>query len=451
MPKRVIKPAGMIGFLVIWIGQLVSGLCSGMSQFGLTIWMYQQTHSATAMGLMYTFWLTPLVALSPFVGVMVDRYNRKLMMMASDIMAAAATAGVLILFAAGRLEFWHLYVSALLRGIGASFQYPAYTAAISSMVPKEQLGRVNGLWSLGGGGTGVVAPLLAGALLPAIGLTPILSLDLLTFFTAIGALALVAVPQPTRTAEGVRAKGTILKEAVIGFRYILVRPGLLGLQLFFLIGNLFWGIAGAIMAPMVLARTQQNNLIYGTVNSFGAAGGIAGGALMTAWGGFKRRIRGVLGGWLFGGLVGFVLIGLNFGLVGWAAGAALGTFASVIIDASSDAIWQSKVDADLQGRVSSTRVVLSWITLPVAPVIGGTLADFVFEPAMRGQGWLPGAVGWLVGSGPGAGMGLLIVLCGLCIAAVALAAAFIPAVRNVEDLLPDQVQIPLQPGPATLE
>src|SRR6266540_4113403 len=233
MQKTTLKPVGMTAFFIIWIGQIVSVLASSMSQFGLTIWMYQQTKSATAMGLMQVFFITPFLLISPVAGVMVDRYNRKLMMMVSDLAAVVATGGIFILFGLGRLEFWHLYIAAVLNGIGNTFQWPAYSAAISTMVPKEQLGRINGLMSLMDAGPGVVAPLLAGALLPVIRLTGILAIDVITFLFAVGALAVVHIPQPVRTEEGKKAQGSMLKEAAFGFRYIFSRPSLLGLQLIF--------------------------------------------------------------------------------------------------------------------------------------------------------------------------------------------------------------------------
>jgi MFS family permease len=207
------------------------------------------------------------------------------------------------------------------------------------------------------------------------------------------------------------------------------------------VGNLFGMICIAVLAPMLLARTNQNSLIYGTVESIGVAGAVAGGILMSAWGGLKRRVRGVLGGWAFYGFFAIILIGLKFGLPVWIAGLVLGNLASVFIDAHSDSIWQSKVAPDLQGRVYSARMLIAWITNPIAPIIGGTLADYVLEPAMQGHGWLPNSFAWLVGSGPGSGMGLLIVFCGIMIGLTALVGYSIPAIRNVEDLLKDQGQV----------
>ena len=241
MQKPSSKPVGMTAFIVIWIGQIVSVLASGMSQFGLSIWMYQQTQSATAMGLMQVFFITPFLLMSPFAGVMVDRYNRKLMMMVSDLAAIIATGGIFILLALGRLEFWHLYFAAALNGIGNTFQWPAYSAAISTMIPKEQLGRANGLMSLMEAGPGVVAPLLAGALLPVIGLTGILSIDVLPFSLPSARWRWFIFPSRCQSEEGKKAQGSMLKEAAFGFRYIFARPSLLGLQLVFFFGNLFCG------------------------------------------------------------------------------------------------------------------------------------------------------------------------------------------------------------------
>ncbi len=431
------RPAGMAAFIVIWIGQFISILASGMSGFGLSLWMYKQTESATAMGLMQVAFITPFLIMSPLAGVMVDRYNRKLMMMVSDLAAVLGTTMVLVLLALGRLQFWHLYISAILSGIGNTFQWPAYSAAISTMAPKEQLGRVNGLMSLLEAGPGVLAPFLAAALLGVIGLTGILAIDVITFFLAIAALASVHVPQPRQSEEGKKAKGSIAKEAAFGFRYIFARPSLLGLQLVFFAGNLFAGIGMTVWAPMILARTDQNSKIFALVQIVGAIGGVAGGVVMSAWGGFRRRVHGVLGGWIYAGILGTAILGLKFGLPVWIAGMALGALVIPLMNGSNQAIWQSKVPSDLQGRVFSTRRLIAWFTNPIAPIIGGVLADYALEPAMRSEGPLTQLFGWLVGTGPGAGMGLLLVICGLLASAVGLVGYFIPAIRYAEDLLPD--------------
>ena len=443
------RPAGMSAFIVVWIGQIISILASGMSHFALSLWMYEQTESATAMGLMQVFFMTPFLLMSVPAGVMVDRYNRKLMMMLSDFAAILATGMIFVLYALGMLEFWHLYVAAVLNGLGNTFQWPAYSAAISTMIPKEQLGRANGLMSLMEAGPGVLAPILAGALYPIIGLTGLLGIDVATFFIAIGALALVHIPQPQRTQEGAQASGGMLKEAWSGFQYIFARPSLLGLQMVFFFGNLFSGMTFTLLAPMILARTGQDSIIYGSVQTIGAVGGILGGVVMSIWSGLKRRQFGVIFGWMMEGIFFVILLGVGRGLPVWGAAMVLGGLIGALINTSNQAFWQAKVAPDLQGRVFSARRLIAWFTQPIAPVIAGTLADYVLEPAMRTESTLSMTFSSLVGTGPGAGMSLLMIFCGITITLVGLTAYFIPAIRNADKLLPDHDELAIaEPKPA---
>ncbi len=334
-----------------------------------------------------------------------------------------------------------MYVAAAFNGLGNTFQWPAYSAAISLMIPKAQLVRANGMMSLIEAGPGVVAPMLAGALLPFIKLTGLLTLDIVTFFLAIGMLLVVKIPQPQQTVEGMQSRGNIIKEAVYGFKYIFARPSLLGLQIIFFFGNLFAGIAYTVVPPMILAKTNQNSLILGSVQSVEAVGVVIGGIVMSAWGGFRRRVNGVMLGWAFCGLIGTALLGLNYGLALWIPVMLLGGLSMPLINSSNQAIWQSKVAPDLQGRVFSARRLIAWFANPISPLIGGILADFVLEPAMRTASPLAAAFGWLVGTGAGTGMGLLQVICGLAMLVVGSVGFFIPSIRKVDEILPDYDQV----------
>ena len=437
----------MLAFTFVWLGQIVSVIATNMTGFAITIWVYEKTRSATALGLAQVFFITPYLLVTPLVGILVDRYNRRMMMMLSDLGAGLATVGLLVLQSQGRLEIWHLYAANLVTGTFNSFQWPAYSAAISTMVPKEQLGRANGMMSLVEIGPGVIAPLLAGALLPFIHLTGILLIDVTTFVTAVAVLLAVRIPQPPVTEAGRQGQGGILKEALYGFRYIFARPSLLGLQLVFMLGNLMSGIAFTLLAPMVLARTDNNELAFGSVQSAAAFGGIVGGLVMTAWGGFKRRVHGVLLGWALFSVV-QVIFGFGRGLGLWLPSIFMLGALIPLIDGSNQAIWQSKVAPDVQGRVFSVRRLIAGITQPVSPLIAGPLADFVLEPAMRGGGGLAGALGWLVGTGPGAGMSLIFIFTGLLATLIGAGGYVFPAVRNAEDILPDHDAGPATAAPA---
>jgi DHA3 family macrolide efflux protein-like MFS transporter len=444
------RPSGMTAFWIVWAGQLVSLLGSAATQFGITIWMFERTGSATALAATIALYSTPLVLMLPVVGMMVDRYNRKLMMMLSDLAAGMVTVGFLTLYATGQLQIWHIYVGTVINGIFSGFQWPAYSAALSVMIPKAQYVRANSMLEVVGPGSNIAGPILAGTIFGLgkargfDGLTAIMLLDIVTFGAAIGSLLLARIPNPQRTEAGRKAaEGNIFQEAIFGFKYIFQQPPLLKYLIFFLALNFFLDIGiNPLRTPMLLARTDSNAWIFASAQTIGAAGFVVGGLIVGGWGGFKRRIRGVI--WGSTGYLFFssLLFGLGrpepawmLGL--WAAGIFTGGMFFPLITGSSHAIWMSKVPPDVQGKVFSARRFFSWVTTSTVPLIAGPLADFVVEPAMREGGSLAPVFGWLVGTGPGTGMALLIVFAGIGGVLFSLAMYLVPSVRNIEDLLPD--------------
>ncbi|MFM8427945.1 MAG: MFS transporter [Chloroflexota bacterium] len=434
--------SGMTGFTIVWAGQLVSVLASSMTQFALTIWAYQETGSATALGIINTSFIVPFLLLSPIAGVMVDRHNRKLMMMVSDLTAVLATGGILVLQAMGILEIWHLYIAAVINGLGNTFQWPAYSAAISTMVPKENYSRANGMMSLVESGPAVLAPIFAGLLLPIISLTGILVIDVVTFFLAILALTLVIIPQPEKTIEGQAGSGSILQEALYGFKYIFARRGLLGLLTFFIVLNFVIGLSGSLFSPFILERTNQSSEILGVVTSANAIGAVVGGLLIGLWGGFKKRMNSIFLGEALTGLFLLVVFGLGRSLPVWIIALVIGGIFPIFTNGASQAIWQSKVAPDVQGRVFSARRMIAWSVGPITPILAGLLADYVTEPAMQANTWLAQTFGWLVGNTSGSGMALQFVLTGIVYIVVAgFTFVFVPHVRNLEAELPDHDQM----------
>ncbi|MBN1656975.1 MAG: MFS transporter [Anaerolineae bacterium] len=451
------KPKGMTAFWLVWAGQLVSMLGSGMTNFALTIWVFEETGRATELALLGVFFMVPLLAMSPVVGVMVDRYDRKLMMMLSDLAAGLTTIGIFFLYLSGSLEVWHLYVNAAINGLFQGFQWPAYSAALALMVPKKEYVRVNSILEIVGPASGIVSPIFGGAII-GLGETSgfdgfflILLIDIVTFLAAIGALLLIQIPKPQRTEAGRQGAGGFFKEAIYGFRYIFDRPPLLALQGVFMLGNLFYSIAaGTLLAPMLLARTGSNAWIFGASQTIGAVGMVIGGVAIGAWGGFKRRIHGVLLGWGIS-FVGILITGLGrpepawmMGL--WAAGILISALVVSLVNGSNQAIWMAKVAPDVQGRVFATRRLIAWVANPLARLIAGPLADYVLEPAMSEGGDLAGVFGSLVGTGTGAGMSLLFLLTAVAGLAIVLGAYLVPIVRNVEELLPDHEAAAQEPA-----
>jgi MFS transporter, DHA3 family, macrolide efflux protein len=436
------RSAGMGTFVFIWIGQTISMLGSGMTQFALTIWAYQVTGSATALALVAFFSYAPTVLISPLAGALVDRWNRKLVMMLSDLAAGLSTIAVLILYSTGRLEIWHLYVTGAFAGIFGAFQFPAFSAAMSLMVPKEHYTRANGLVALAEAATTIVAPILAGILLTLIGINGIMIIDILTFVFAVLAVAVVLIPQPAESEAGREGRGSLWRESLYGFQYIWARKSLLGIQLTFTLSNFFFAIGIVLVPPMILARTANSVLALGTVQSFLGAGGVVGAVLLSTWGGTRRRIHGVLGGFILSSILGQTVMGIGQIVPVWAFAAFCAMFFLPFINGSNQSIWQSKVAPDVQGRVFATRRLIAQIAGPLGMLIAGPLADRVFEPAMSAGGAWAARFGWLVGTGPGAGMGLILVIVGLLGATAGVIGYSVTTIREIERIMPDHDAAP---------
>jgi DHA3 family macrolide efflux protein-like MFS transporter len=424
----------MRSYTVLWSGQLVSLIGSGMTIFALLVWLFEETGTATSVSLLFLFAFGPEVVLAPIAGVMVDRYSRKAIMIGSDSMAAVSTLSILIIHQAGMLTPWAIYGLISIGGVFRAFQFPALSAATTLMVPKRHYGRASGMLSTAWALSGMLAPIMAALLIGAIGLGGIMSIDLITFSAAVATLVIVHIPHPKASEEGKGAKVAWKDDLTFGWRYILARKGLLWMLSFFFLANLVGTIGWVLVQPMILAKTGNDKIILGTVMLLGGLGGIIGGVAMSIWGGPKRRVRGIIWGMFIGGGIGTMVLGLNGGLIVWAMGIFIWTVTEAPTMGSSQSIWQSKVPPDLQGRVFSVRFFIALVgTLP-AMLVAGPLADNVFEPLMEDVTGLPE---WLFGSGPGAGIGVIIFICGAVMAIVAVIARRSDALWNIENNLPD--------------
>jgi len=445
------RPQGMTAFTIVWFGQVISLMGSAMSGFALTLWAWQTYQSATVMALVGFFNFAPTILFSPLAGALVDRWNRKLVMMLSDLATGLMSVIIFVLLAFGHLEIWQLYLTGVIAGSFQAFQWPAYSASSTLMVPKQQYARASGMMGLADMGSGILSPILAAALIGTIRLQGILLIDIATFIFAISVLLWIVVPQPKQTSDGQLAQGSLWKESLYGFQYIWARKPLLGLQLVFFGGNFLASVGFTLMAPMLLARTLNNAVTLGSVESVGAIGGVLGGLAITAWGGMQHKVHGVLLGWGFSAIFGLILLGSGSSPLGWAVFLGLGMFFHPIIDSSNQAIWQAKVAPDIQGKVFSVRRLIAQLSVPLSLLMAGPLADQVFEPALSSQqGSLSGVFSWLVGTGPGAGMALMLVIAGAFSVLIAACGYLIPAIRNVETLLPDHQAEVLTPAEGML-
>lgn len=434
---------GMLGFTIVWIGQMLSLLGTNMTGFALAIWMYEVTAEsfrATAFSLVAFFGFAPLILVSPLAGAIVDRYDRRKVMMLADVAAGLPTVAVLLVYTTGSLQLWHLFVTGAISSSFQAFHFPAYSAAVTMMVRKENYGRASGMLAAAQFASGIFAPIAGALILTLAGLPAVLMIDITTFIVAVSMLLFVHIPRPPTTEAGRKGIGSIWKESLYGFRYIYERRSLLGLQLTFFTVNFIATFSNVVLNPMILSRVgdyQTGQIILGSVLSAGGIGGVAGSIVMSAWGGPKRKVKGILFGMVLLSLTNTLLMGLGRSFYVWALASFLGLFLLPILNSCSQAVWQTKVAPDVQGRVFATRLLIAQISSPIAMLMAGPLADGVLEPAMKPGGSLSPAFGWLMGTGPGTGMALMFVITGIVGAFVGLGAYTIRAVRDAEDILPD--------------
>lgn len=432
-----LKNNGTITFFIIWIGQLVSILGTKMTRFALLIWVYQETGQATAMALLGFFGWGATALISPFAGHWVDKWDKRRVMLWADFGAGMITVVLLVIQAQGDLQLWHLYGMQALVGALDAFQFPAYFASTTVLIPKEHYGRINGMRSLAQFTAEILAPIFAGALLYFIGVMGIMLIDVATFLFAVLTLTFIVIPNPNPVP--VEDEGeTFWQQVTFGFRYIKRHDGLFGLMIVMTLINFFAALTYfGVFPAMVLARTGGNQLALSSVEAALGAGGIIGAILMSVWGGPKRKIHGVLGFTALSFIAGDFLFGIGRTVPVWVfSGIAAAGFIPFITGCSA-AIWQTKVPPHLQGRVMNAQYALRELMHPIGYIAGGLLADFVFEPAMMPGGVLAPILGGLVGTGAGAGMAVMFLMTGVGGVLTGFGGYFFPALRNVERDLPD--------------
>ena len=427
---------GMKTFIIIWIGQLISMLGSGLTSFALAVWIFNQTGKATPFALTVLFGNLPRILLLPVAGSLADRWNRRLVMILSDVGNALVTVSVFLLITFGSLQFWHIYLIVTFGSIFSAFQEPAYTASITMLVPKKDLSRANGMMQLGQALEMIITPIIAGVLFVAIGLSGILVIDFVTFLFAVGALFIIRIPQP-ELKETEDKKPSVWKDAVFGWNYLKARPGLFGLLWYFAMVNFLLNWSGVLTGPMVLSRYSASTL--GTIQMFVGVGMLLGGILSSTWSGPKKKIDALI---IYIGLamVGIIISGIRPSPYFIGGGLFWLMVFVPLASSSSQAVFQSKVAPEIQGRVFSIRSMIGRSVMPISYVLAGPLADKVFGPLMDVDGaWANTFLGSLLGTGAGRGIGLMLVLSATVAIVISILAYANPRIRNIEDEIPDAI------------
>lgn len=364
-------------FLIIWIGQAFSILGSKLVSFALIWWMTKETGSAMVLATASTIHYIPQIFIGPFIGALVDRWNRRRVLIIADSAIAVATLVLVFLFWTGLIQIWHVYVLLFLRALGGTFHFPAMQASMTLLVPDKHLARVAGINQVVDGGINILGPALGAVLLAVLPVQGVLSIDVLTAAIAVGALLFIAIPQPVNTnaVERITPK-VVLNDVVEGFKYVSAWRGLMIILGVAMLMNFISAPTGTYIPLLVTDFFKGGVWHLGLIESLSGAGMILGGLILGIWGGFKRKIFNLLAGLFVTGLS-FFVIGLTPAtLFLMAAGAFMVQgIANTISNGGAISIFQSLIKADMQGRVFGLVGSLTSIISPIALLVSAPMVE----------------------------------------------------------------------------
>jgi MFS family permease len=404
--------SGLGDFFVLWGSQSVSSLGTAMTNFALIMWVYNQKGTASSITLLTIFSFLPTVLFRFIAGTIVDRWNKKRIMLLADLTAACGTVTVLGLYSFSALQIGHLYIINFLLSFMNAFQSPAAYAATSLLVPKEQYVRVSGLQSFSGSVITILAPALGSTLLAFGGMRTVLIIDLASFAAAfVVLLVFIKIPDVVRGTE--EARESFLKSCMAGINFLREHPALLRVILFFTGINFFAKIGGDGMMPaFILGRTGGDQRALALAKAAAALGVLVGSVLVTLMKPAKSKVKVIFIGCGLAFLLGDVGQSLTPSLPFWIAAAFASYVPVALLNANLTAVMRTQVPVEMQGRVFSARDTIQNGTIPLGLFLGGVLADHVFEPFMAAASPLQRALTLIFGTGKGSGIAVLFFIVG---------------------------------------
>jgi DHA3 family macrolide efflux protein-like MFS transporter len=401
-------------FYTVWGGQSFSLFGSALVQFALVWYLTKETSSATVLATATLVALLPQIVLGPFVGALVDRWNRRLIMMVADGGIALATIALIYLFAAERVEIWHIYLIMMIRSLGQAFHFPAMQASTSLMVPEKHLTRISGANQTLQGAINIIAPPTGALLLEVLPMQGVLAIDIATALLATSPLVFISIPQPVRSGETPDENGEVkqigfMQDVHEGLRYVASWPGLLAILIMATLINFLLTPTSSLMPLLITKHFSLGALEFGLMDSAWGFGVIIGGLILSTWGGFKRKVATSMMGIIGIGL-GITIVGLTPANMYWLAisGMAFSGVMNPITNGPLFALVQSTVKPDMQGRVMSLIISAATAMTPLSLMVAGPLSDAI---GIRTWFWFGGVLCLLMGIG----------------------AFFIPAIMKVEN------------------
>lgn len=363
-------------FFPIWGGQALSLFGSRLVQFALVWWLARETDSATVLATAAMMAYIPMVFLSPFAGALVDRWNRRTVMILADSSIALATVALALLFATNHAHIPFVYGLMFVRAVGGAFHWPAMQAATTLMVPEQHLSRVAGLNQSLHGMAMLLSPLLGALLIEVLPMQGVLAIDVGTAVIAVLPLLLIRIPELGKDPEKQAQRSSVIRDMIQGLSFSVRWRGMLLLILGLALMNFVVNPAFSLM-PLYVTRVLNGDVIlFGSMQALFGIGFILGGVLLSVWGGFKKRILTAV---LAVAVMGIAIATMGLTPQGWfvlAGGALFVTgLMEPIANGSFVATMQASVPKNMQGRVFALLGSATQAVVPLGLALAGPLCD----------------------------------------------------------------------------
>ncbi len=413
-------------FLIIWFGQLISGIGSGLTAFALGVYAFERTHSATVYSLIILFAFLPSYLLKPIGGTLADRFDRRLMMMLGDLGSSLGLVFILLLFVSGMNEMWIIYMGVALSSVFVALQNPSYKASVTDLLDEENYAKASGLVQLTESVKYLVSPIVAGFLMHYFRIEVVLVLDIATFVLAI--CTVLAVKKTMVQAKAKKPDDGFWSEFKKGFRYTFARKELVILLSVVSLVTFFIGFIQSLFGPLILPFADAKTL--GVSQTIAATGMLFSSFFIGMFRNSKNQVK-ILASSLAVAGVFYALFGTSTNIVLVTAYGFLFFAALPFVNTSIEVLIRKRVDNAVQGRVWSIVSLISQLGMIVAFALAGTLADKVFNPLLLPDGVLSSTIGQFIGTGNGRGIGLMFVISGIL---VLLTAVNISRLKSIENL-----------------
>lgn len=418
-------------FLVLWLGELTSSIGSGLTAFGLGVYVFQMTHSATAVSLVTLCAFLPIILLAPVGGVLADRFDRRLMMLIGDGGSVLGLLYILLIMTTGHMEVWHICIGVILSSIFASLTDPAYRATITDLLSKEQYAQASGMVQLAGASKYLISPVLAGLFIGVIGIEGILLLDMSTFLVTLLTIIVVRsrVAASCSTDSKTREHSNLWAELKEGWHIVMKAKGVRCLMLILTLVTFFIGFLETLFTPLVLPLSDARTL--GIVESTSATGLLLGSLFIGVFS-IRKQYSKVMAVGLFMSGIFFALLGMTTNVVLITIMGFLFFAALAFVNTSADVLIRTHIPNETQGRAWGMIGLISQLGYVAAYASAGILSDAVFNPLLTEHGALASTVGAVIGTGPGRGIGLLFLLAGVMVMFTAVMLIRVRAIRELE-------------------